>query len=313
MCLYGGQKVIVPIAASKATVGLYTFDDALNLDSSRDGNHGAFLIPAGPGRIGVGYSGYFTGENRMEVPSSPSFKDMEKAFTVSFWMFVRSDGAAPADAKCSVAYVGDATNAVVDVALNPATNQITVSALKGSVVVTSDAHLRRKTWYHVAVTRDADSVDLYVNGVFDGTVKATNATAAPSRYQVYAGQMPWADSKCAVAFFMDNYRLQKRAVSADEIAAESFGALGALEPTAIKLACGGEGCTYKDAVASCGKDYHLCHPEELFAGPYSAARTMGWLAKSTTQVWKNDVYDDSTTHASEKPGVLKVGICCATT
>lgn len=94
ICLFNGQKIIVPDAVPPGLIGHWTFDDKKFLDFSGNKNHALNTVPVGAQRFGHGYSAMFNGENYVEIGHSDSLN--VKEFSITFWIFlIQGRGQAP--------------------------------------------------------------------------------------------------------------------------------------------------------------------------------------------------------------------------
>jgi hypothetical protein len=307
ICLYGGQKLLLPDAVPKGLVGFWTFDEVYPVDSSRNQNNLEGVMPLGPGRSGRGASAHFEGENFFSVPSSPSLAQTATRFTVSFWInFFPDSGTENVDSN--IAVIGSQQGVQFQLAHNGESNRIMAAGRGGRLKVGSNAVLSRGSWHHVAVVLGERHFSLYINGVLDArqTFEPEKEIVPFPSYAVQFGRVPFLASNLAYTqFLLDDLKIFSRAVTQFEVAAESFGALGAVEPDYIRFGC--RDCGYEPALAACKavQGYELCSELQLYSGGLQAAYRMGY-AGGKQPVW----HSVGTVHKfpeSEK----RVGICCA--
>jgi len=319
VCLYGGQKVLVPDAVSKGLTAWFKFDEAHPLDSSRLQNHGTSVMLHGPGRGGFGSSARFDGDTFLEVPSSKSLSSMLVESSLTVWAFFILDREDKENFDCPIAYMGREQDSIFELRYNPKTRKISATIIKNWLTLKSRAKLGPSMWHHIALTKGRQFVQLYINGVLDveaqlprELVGSISKVLPHPLYQFYAGAVPWngrrfGNGKCNVPLLLDDLRLYNRELRTEEVEADSGSALGSVEPSFIRFGC--EKCTFADAVKSCPKSYHLCYKPELLAGALSAARKMGWVTLKVP-VWENDVTDQTPEHKGPV-NELRVGLCCA--
>jgi len=299
ICLFDGQKVIVPDAAPKGLIGRYTFDDSHAVDSSRFGNHGAHRIESAPGRGGAGSAASFNGDKVLEIPQSKSLAALSE-FSLSFWIYFPETLDPKFKGDCPIIAKGVANDRkLFSFSVDASTRTLTFHSLASGGRVSSRGRIGPHRWTHVAAVRSSKSLSLFLHGVLDQTEQSSGGLQEPSS-PVYIGRVPWSDKNCRIPFYVDDLRIYSRALSRAEIEAESFPSLGAIEPSFAHLGC--LSCGYGDAVGSCRSGYHLCSQTELNAGAYQVARAMGW-GDSQTHIWTN------IGNSNPPPGV-RLTMCC---
>lgn len=304
ICAFGGKAVVLPRATEKKLVGAYDFDASHSIDSSGFQNHGSAVVPTGPGRLGRGASAYFDGSAWMEVPASESLAHAARRATASFWVYVRPDADFAVDRTCPVVLLATPEKAAWSVGLNPKQRTVSFEALAGKVAGTSLAKLRVAQWTHLALVLGRDTLSLYVNGVPDRVVQvdaaAEGAAGAFGALNLYAGRAPWEANECHVPMLMDDLRVYGRAVTSYELGAQSFGALGAVDPAFVRL--GKLDATFDEARAACASPYHVCVENDLYAGALQVARTQGW-ANSGDKFWRGSSEGGA-------PDEKRIALCC---
>ena len=318
VCLFGGQKVLVPDAAPNGLVGHWSFDGVKPLDSSGQRNHGAAAIPPGPGVGSSGASAMFNGRDSVKVPHAQSLT--APSYSVSMWVYLRRmpEGADTKPARnCPLLYKGDDGN-------HPAPSlEVNTRSRELRFVVETDsdkfpsgefaasaARLPLRRWTHIAVVHGHHSLQLWVNGILDAK-NVTEGASVFNKGALHLGGVPWLADKCGVELYVDEVRYFSRALTADEIQAEGEPALGGIEPSFLHLAC--KSCTLKAAATGCREGYHVCTVMELHTGGYQVARLMGWASR-TTHVWSHAAVagdEADPAHTLNKGKAQGLGICCS--
>eukprot|EP00753_Platysulcus_tardus_P015066 PLAT4752.1.p2 GENE.PLAT4752.1~~PLAT4752.1.p2 ORF type:complete len:388 (+),score=184.41 PLAT4752.1:30-1166(+) len=319
VCLFDGQKVLLPDAAPKGMVGHWSFDELKVLDSSGQGNHGKNPIPPGAGVGGRGASAAFNGFDWVEVPHSASFTS--RVFSASFWIYLARDPTVSLGKGlrwCPLLHKGAASDEMAPaLMLDRRDGQLkfVVSTDSGEYpegeYALSTARLPVQRWTHVALVRLPHKLRLYVNGILDA-VNTTFSDPCTNRGSLFLGGVPWHRDDCNIASFIDEAKFYSRPLTRDEIQAEASPALGGVEPSFVRYGCGE--CTLAEAAKICPASYHLCTAMELHTGAYQVARLMGY-AKWHTHMWTHGQAEKSEATAAD--GTFKgdkakgVGLCCA--
>lgn len=284
ICLFGGQKVLVPDASPQGLAGYWSFDDGHCLDSSRHQNHGSSNFQPGPGRGGRGASAHFDGKTSLDIPFPDDFLPELPEYSVSFWGYFMGSSSA-ADKACPFLTRGKANNDnAFELSYNFKTG--TLSAHSGVApdtarapdAATSEARLAFQRWHHIAVVQSKRELALYVNGILDKSVPIESPVTNKGG-PVRVGQLPWSGNDCVNTLLVDELRLFSRPLASYEVEAESFGALGGVEPGHVRLAC--KSCAYPEAEKACDSlsgDFHVCYENELYAGALQVSRLMGWTS-----------------------------------
>jgi len=298
LCVFDGQKVIVPDATIRGLIARYSFDDGHAVDSSRFGNHGAKKTVAGPGRGGAGNSAFFDGRKRVQIPHSKSLAGLNE-FSLSFWIYFPETLDPKMPRNCPIMGKGTTNDAkLFAITVDAQARSLSFESLANGGKVTSRARLGPHRWTHVTAVRSSRSLSLYLHGVLDNTESAKGGLQEPSS-PLYLGRPPWSDANCHVPVMIDDMRIYNRVLHRAEIEAESFPSLGAIEPSFAHLGC--LQCSYGEAMGSCRNGYHLCSRTELNAGGYQVARAMGW-GNSQTQIWVNN--------GKNPPSGVRLAVCC---
>eukprot|EP01006_Ploeotia_vitrea_P021857 TRINITY_DN54270_c0_g1_i2.p1 TRINITY_DN54270_c0_g1~~TRINITY_DN54270_c0_g1_i2.p1 ORF type:complete len:347 (+),score=175.35 TRINITY_DN54270_c0_g1_i2:31-1041(+) len=278
ICLGGGSKLLVPDAQPNGLVGHWTFDDVHGIDSSKEHNHGAGVVPPGPGRSASGSSGRFDGETMFEAPSSPSLEELAvKEWTVSFWVYLSMYGQDVVKKQCPIVAKGAKGDNPFVASYDGGSRKLALQASKGAVKVETHARLPAQKWTHVAFGHRDGKFRVFVNGILDHEVafKGKGLTYKPA--PLYVGKTPWSDSDCKMHVLIDDLKVWARGPRRYDIEAESFGALGDVEASFVHLGdgCGSYSCSYDET--RCRQGYHVCNQRENWSGAYSVARTMGTI------------------------------------
>jgi hypothetical protein len=325
ICLFDGQKVLLPDSVPDGLVGHWTFDEVKPIDSSGRGNHGEHSIAAGPGVMGQGASAMFNGFDFVSIPHSKDFTGGD--FSVTFWMYLYKDPKAlntHGEAVCPILRKGSAGKAAPGILLNTHTGKLTVRLTTTSEAaavesVVSDATVRKKAWVHIGLVRKGSKTQLFVNGVLDKE-KTTMGASVANEGKLYVGGTPDRIDKCHLAMYVDGLRFYNNALTIDHVQAEAGPALSGIEPAMVRLGCAG--CSLDLAGKSCPANYHLCTAMELHTGGYQVGRINGY-ANHESRIWTHaeyktraggnavdmdKVFDSAGTLADQ--GKKGVGICC---
>jgi len=299
ICLFGGQKVIVPDAGPPGLIGHYTFDDNHCMDSSRFGNHGAHKIAVAPGRGGTGSSASFDGSKRVQIPQSKSLAGLNE-FSISFWIYFPDtlDPKLPKDCPIIAKGLGD-NRKLFSISVDASGRALAFNSLAKGGRVSSRGRVGPRRWTHVTMIRSSRTLSLFLHGILDHTEQSSGGVQEPTS-PIWIGKIPWADKKCRIPFYIDDLRIYDRVLNRNEIEAESFPSLGGIEPSFAHVGC--LSCGYGDAIGSCRSGYHLCSQTELNAGAYQVARAMGW-GDAQTQIWVN-------IGNSNPPPGARLAMCC---
>jgi hypothetical protein len=315
ICLFNGDRVLLPFATPKGLVGYWNFDEIRPLDNSGNRNHGAGVVKPGPAFGGFGSSAQFTGGEYVTVPFTPAFQSSD--FSVTFWLFVVQDffTSSKGIRYCPLVQRGNDDLFAKNYHRSPAlyydrkeknlkfyvkTNSDDAS--QGESLL-SNARITTQRWMHIAIIKSDNKLKLYVNGILDNS-SILKATAETTNSPLYIGNVPWLKDQCDFPFLIDEMRYYNIAVSEDTIQAEASPVLGGIEPSFLQLGC--MNCSLKDASQACVDGYRLCTSIELHTGGYQIARSMGWL-NWNTHIW---------THGALKtPGdfdkLKGLALCCA--
>jgi Concanavalin A-like lectin/glucanases superfamily len=311
MCLFGGETVLMPYAVPSNLVGYWTFDDNYGLDYSGSKNHALSPPTPAPSKGGIGYSASFTGSNYLEVPNSDSFGS--KIYSMSFWLYVQKVSLDSGIRWCPIIQKGVDTASNNTYQRSPAiyydrqdkflkvyvSTRLTAKYPQGEYVI-SNARIPYYRWHHIAVVRTQSRIRLYVNGIIDA-VNSTSGVTVTNSNSLFVGNTPWTLQDCPLYIYIDELRFyDNRELAEEEVEAESYGALGAIEPYYIRLGC--INCDYDLASTSCTKLYHLCTSIELHSGGYAVARAMGWTD------WNSHIW--STASTSDQSNSSGLGLCC---
>jgi len=269
-------------------------------------NHGVGVIPPAPGVRGGSAARFSNGENWLEVPHDKSLMGMMNTSSITFWgYFERVPEKEASTFDCPIAYFGGPTQSVFSVTWNAAKGRMGAERYSGALSVKSRAKPRAGSWHHFAVTFSATGMKLYTNGILDAYAVSDKLQRPTLKHpSFFAGSTPFLATKdCKVTMHMDELRLYDRVLRDDEIEAESFPALGSVEPYFVRLGC--ERCVFDHAFDSCPAPYYLCDKNGLESGALQAARKMGWRGP----FWTNDAGDNKSRHKGQ-PGDKKTALCC---
>mmetsp|Transcript_10929 Transcript_10929/g.20065 ORF Transcript_10929/g.20065 Transcript_10929/m.20065 type:complete len:467 (-) Transcript_10929:98-1498(-) len=312
ICLYGGSKMIVADAAMSGLVARYSFDEHARregetptlLDLSGNSNHAADSgCGTAPGRMGKGRSGSFSMvDHRTRIPSSTSLQ-MGSALSLSMWIYIREPLLAGGGSEFPLLYKGtDANHPIYSLNLQRDTGNI--AFLSQNANATSRASIRPRRWYHLCATSDQEHLKIYVNGVLDVTVPhSSSGSITPSNdvSSLFIAGSP--QNSHPLALFIDDVSIYNRALETYEVEADSFPALGPVEPSFLRLGC--LSCSANEAKGTCGSLYHVCKNIELHAGGFSAAHNLGWISHDSNVI----SFESASPPASSTVGAGTV-LCC---
>jgi len=259
----------------------------------------------GPGIWGRGASAYFNGFDYVEFDQTASFAEAGEAYSMTMWVFlIQEVPSRGASRWCPLVHKGsNGGPGTPGLEMQTESRKLRFTSLQSglaakSAEVESTARLPLQRWAHVAMVRNKDSLEMYVNGVMDATTSAGNPSG--NEKSLFLGGVPWLHDECNVPVYMDEVRYYSRALTGAEIVAEASPALGGISPTSLQLGC--QSCDLAKAKTSCPKDFHICTSLELHAGGYQFASAMGYV-DSHTLVWAHA----DLTGASKDSGTA---ICC---
>lgn len=285
----GSQQVLLPPAVPPGVRGLWTFDGGSALDTSGHGGHAFGDVRPGPSLGGQGSSVYLR-QSFLEVADRGQLPTKE--FTYSFWLYLVGDGrglpACPLIRKgLDGVEVGASAGAAPALLFDRFTGRLKVELVTSGAPdldpglalkedFQSNARLRPRRWYHVALARHDDErlTRLYVNGLLD-TVHRTRGFLRVGLETLYIGGDPLTVKACDLPMYIDELKVYDRIAEVDEIQAEAAPALAGIEPAFVRLGC--VGCSLDLATTSCPEEYHVCTSLELHMGGYQVARSLGWM------------------------------------
>lgn len=311
ICLFGGETVIMPISTADNLVGHWTFDDDSCLDYSGSGNHCKTPGPAAPSRTSKGHSLNILEEQYIEIPHSSSFES--KIFSMTFWLYMHKDPSDTGLRWCPIIHKGTDDEENLIYQRSPAiyydredkflkvyvsTDEM-IQYPQGEYVI-SNARIPYYKWHHIAVVRTQSRIRLYVNGIIDA-INSTAGWTETNKNPFYIGNTPWTTGSCPISMYVDDLKFyDNRELTEEEVEAEAFGALGAIEPYFIRLSC--INCAYEEAVEACPDTHHMCTSIELHSAGYAVARAMGWTD------WNSHIWSTASTNTESDSSGL--GICC---
>lgn len=315
ICLYNGDRVLLPYATPKGLIGYWNFDEIKALDNSGLKNHAINTVQAGTSFGGVGASGFFNDGNYLEVPFNESFRSNE--FTITFWFFVIQDffSSSKGTRYCPIIQRGNDDLYAKSFQRAPALYLDRSSKnLKFYVktnaedqtqgeVLTSNAKVTNQRWLHIALLKTDNKLKLYVNGILDNQM-IIKSNMDINNNSLYIGNVPWLKDQCNFPFLIDELRYYNKSIEEDFIQAEASPVLGGIEPSFLQLGC--LECSLKEASQACVEGYRLCTSIELHTGGYQIARSMGWL-NWNTHLWTHGALKTPTDFENLKG----LALCCA--
>jgi hypothetical protein len=314
ICLYGGDRILLPFAKPKGIIGYWNFDEMKPLDNSGRRNHAKGITTAGPAFGGMGSSAFLNGQY-IEVPHSDDFDSND--FTITFWLFVINDNYSNNKGIrfCPLLQRGEDNLNDKEYQRGPAlyfdrkdrSLKVYVSTSdkdseKGESL-SSNGKVTLQRWLHIAVTKSQNIIKLYINGILDSKVEL-KGTGLSIKSSFYIGGAPWLIDECEYPFLIDELRYYNTSMDEDRIQAEASPVLGGIEPSFLQIGC--LDCSLKEAGTVCPEDYRLCSSIELHTGAYQIARSLG-LLRWDTHIW--------TYNALNTPGEFEnlkgLALCCA--
>lgn len=314
ICLFNGDRIILPYAKPKGLVGYWSFDEIHPLDNSGNRHHAIGQVLAGPGFGGIGTSGYFIDGNYLEVPYTSDFNSGN--FAVTFWFFLVKDTftASKGIRECPLLQRGKDDLLTKQFERSPAlyynrydrnlkfTLKTTNSDLVEGESFNSNSKITPQKWFHIGIIKEDKEVKLYVNGILD-TQLGIKGDIDINRSSLFIGNVPWLKEECNYPFYIDELRYYNTAVSADNIQAEAYPILGGIEPNFLQLGC--MNCSLEAAEKSCQNGYQLCSSIELHTGGYQIARSLGWLN------WNTYIWTSSALKTPENfKNINGLALCC---
>ena len=315
ICLYGGDRILLPLAKPKGLIGYWNFDEIKPLDNSGRRNHGKGSAKAGPAFGGMGNSAYFSNGEYIEVSNSDDLNSND--FTITFWLYVINDNYSNNKGIrfCPLLQKGDDNLNDKEYQRGPALYfdrkdrnmkvYITTSDKENEQgeSFTSNGKITFQRWLHIAITKNNNIVKLYINGILDSKAEL-KGTASSIKSSFYIGGAPWLKDECDYPFLIDEMRYYNTGIDEDRIQAEASPILGGIEPSFLQIGC--IDCSLKEAGTVCPEDYRLCSSIELHTGGYQIARSMG-LLQWDTHLWTFNAL--STPNEFEK--LKGLALCCA--
>ena len=318
ICLYDGDRIILPPNVPHNLIAHYTFDETLPTDQSTNNNHAIGTIKAGPSFGGHGSSALFTEGNYLTVPHSNSF-DTLTSFTFTFWIFIIEDSTINDNAirYCPVFQKGNddlygnvyERSPVMYYDLQDRNLKIVITTTTTSLnqegeSIISKSKIFPQRWMHISLIKTTNNeVSLYINGILD-TKKTLKGDITLNKSPLYIGNVPWYKKECVFPFLLDELRIYSYAVKEDYIQAEASPVLGGISPSFLRIGC--INCLLTEASKKCVNGYRLCTSIELHTGGYQIARGLGLLSWDT-HIWTYSALDNADDYASLKG----LGLCCA--
>ena len=73
ICLFNGDKIILPYSRPENLIGYWNFDEMRPLDYSGLRNHALNIVKSGPSFGGIGNSAFFSNGDHLEVINTKAF------------------------------------------------------------------------------------------------------------------------------------------------------------------------------------------------------------------------------------------------
>ena len=301
ICLFNGERVILPFSVPKGCIGYWNFDEIRPLDKSGNNNHALRKVNAGPSFGSIGASGFFNRGEYLEIPFNNAF--LTNDYTITFFFYLIEDSFSNKEGTrlCPLIQRGVDDLFTKSFQRAPAIyidrrkkniktyiKTLDVDLVQGETF-TSNAIIGSQKWFHFALKKKNNELKLYVNGILDSKM-VLKSFAQQNNANLYIGNVPWLKDGCSYGFLIDELRYYNIAISEDYIQAEASPILGSIEPSFIQLGC--MNCGLKEAAVSCTDGYHVCTSVELHTGGYQVARNLGWLSWNT-HIWSHSALKNS--------------------
>jgi len=315
ICLFNGERVILPFAVPKGCIGYWNFDDIRPLDNSGNTNHALGMIGAGPAFGSLGASAFFKDGEYLEVPFNNNFGTND--FTITFFYYLIEDSYSSSTGTrfCPMIQRGNDNLYSKEFQRSPGlyldrkdkilktyVSSLDADSVQGELL-DSNAKIRSQKWFHFALQKDKNNVKLYINGILDAQIKL-KASSQQNKGSLYIGGVPWLKDQCNFPFLLDEFRYYNIAIDENYIQAEASPVLGSIESSFIQLGC--INCGLKEAAVACVEGYHVCTSIELHTGGYQVARSMGWLS------WNTHIWSHSALKNQKEFDKLKgLSLCCS--
>jgi hypothetical protein len=315
ICIYNGDRVLLPLAKSNGLIGYWNFDEIKPLDNSGNKLHGVGTVKSGPAFAGLGSSALFSGGEFLQIPYNKGFNGQN--FTITFWLFVFQDFFSNNKGIRFCPFLQRGNDNPVEKKYNRSPGIYFDRKDKNLVLftstsdkdnnegesLTSNAKITYQRWLHISLVKESGKIKLYVNGILDAesTLKGDTSTNSGD---LYIGNVPWLKGQCDFPFIIDELRYYNIPIEEDRIQAEASPVLGGIEPSFLRLGC--IECTLTQAAQVCKDGYRLCTSIELHTGGYQIARSMGWLSWNT-HIWTNGALKSP----EDFENLNGLGLCCA--
>jgi len=248
-----------------------------------------------------------TAHTSLKLDSIPAYDSNE--FTLSFWIFLiqgQEDGFRTIISKGS-----NSQELTPSIYLWPDLTRLHVrvsSDVNWNEGLDSNSYLQYQRWTYVAVTYSHGLVQLYIDGMLDNQA-IVNGGIRVNKGPFHIGSDPW---HAGAIFYMENLKFYDTALTNSYLMAEASKPLFVADGNYYAV-LGCDSCNYAQAENSCQEGYQVCSMQELFAGAYQTARSLGWF-NNNKDVWFRPYNITASLEASEDltdPNVYKLGICCA--
>ncbi|OMJ96090.1 hypothetical protein SteCoe_262 [Stentor coeruleus] len=285
-------------------IGWWTFDDKFGHDYSPNTNPMINVLKSGPAMNSQGSSLICDGESYGLIPHSSSYDVNE--LSVVFWVFLTQDSTG--DWR-SIFHKGSTSQELTPtVLLWPKERRLHVRAstqFSWNEGLDSVAILRLRRWYMITIVGSGQLLQLYLNGLLDSQV-ILRGPLKFNRGDIYIGKDPW---HSGFKGYFDDLRLYNKPLHEKDLLPLALPAVPITFVSGVMLGC--QLCNYDLALSACLDNFHMCSLEELYAGAFEMARSMGWF-RFTAEVWTRNTDDQDTTTSDEMqdPDLFKLGLCC---
>jgi hypothetical protein len=152
-------------------------------------------------------SGYFTDSRYIDTPDHADFDIGSGNFTIDFWVWrIGINARQMLCGQCDAAF-GDASFTIEFQLNNTVLGQI-ISGATGYTATSTATITSTTSWNHLALVRNGNNLNLYINGTGDGTDDVTGVTATNSSSVVSIGRSGAYNGLYSTAY-IDEFRFSK--------------------------------------------------------------------------------------------------------
>jgi hypothetical protein len=155
-------------------------------------------------------STYFTSTNCLtNITASALFAFGSNSFTIECWVYENSKSSTSPVIVSNYATTLAANGWAFHLDRTSSANKFSFYAFNGTLVLVGSTSINLRQWYHVAVSRVANTISMYLNGVLDTSTSYTSLLDAgsPSTYKIYIGDAGGSDSTTVFNGYISNLRI----------------------------------------------------------------------------------------------------------